>query len=304
MFRGRSPKRAVTLDPSASATVDALIARAGVEFERTIAHPATPEDLAAAGRSFLEGRARGDGAVDVLGAAVAWMVLTDQPENAFKVTFLDELVARYGAASAAEAAVVVAGLRTRFHRPGPGEPMVAIRSVERRPVEDLLNVHVFEPHSRLRDLLAVSTDSEYAAAVSALGRIAYAEEWRRCRMSVATECMSYDYELAICTRVGDESGTVAHFRRCLIATELVAAAGRGERSRPAGCWVRDRSDACRTRTLLAQDVFGCILSALDGGGFVRLAWFFRASCRPAGPFLQDIVGCRCGCEADDDECHQ
>ena len=171
MFRGRSPKRTVTLDPGASATVDALIGRAGAEFERTISHPATPEDLAAAGRSFLEARARGDDAVDVLGAAVAWTVLTDQPENAFKVTFLDEMVARYGVASAAEAAVVVAGLRIQFHRPGPGEPpMVAIRSVERRPVNDLLNVHVFEPHSRLRALLAVSTDTEYAAAVSVLRR--------------------------------------------------------------------------------------------------------------------------------------
>nr|GLK33459.1 hypothetical protein GCM10017611_03010 [Rhodococcus wratislaviensis] len=170
MFRGRSPKRTVTLDPGASATVDALIGRAGAEFERTISHPATPEDLAAAGRSFLEARARGDDAVDVLGAAVAWMVLTDQPENAFKATFLDEMVARYGVASAAEAAVVVAGLRIQFHRPGPGEPMVAIRSVERRPVDDLLNVHVFEPHSRLRALLALSTDTEYAAAVSALRR--------------------------------------------------------------------------------------------------------------------------------------
>ncbi|AII10400.1 hypothetical protein EP51_39545 (plasmid) [Rhodococcus opacus] len=170
VFRGRTPKRKVSLDAGASEAVDALIVRAGAEFERTISHPATLVDLAVAGRSFLEGRAGGDGAVNVVGAAVAWLVLTDQPEQGFKATFLDDLVTRCGVVVAAEAAIIVAGLRIRFHRPGPGEPMVTIRSVERRPVDDLLNVQIFEPHSRLRALLAVSADAEYAAAVAALGR--------------------------------------------------------------------------------------------------------------------------------------
>ncbi|WP_249353629.1 hypothetical protein [Rhodococcus sp. USK13] len=150
--------------------MDALIVRAGAEFERTISHPVTPVDLAVAGRSFLEGRADAGGAVNVVGAAVAWLVLTDQPEQAFKTTFLDDLATRCGVVAAAEAAIIVAGLRIQFHRPGPGEPMVTIRSVERRPVADLLNVHIFEPHSRLRALLAVAPDAEYAAAVAALGR--------------------------------------------------------------------------------------------------------------------------------------
>ena len=102
-----------------------------------------------------------------LGAAVAWTVLTHQPEYKMRVPFVQYLIGQFGAAFAAEAVVIAAGMTIEYHQ-GPNVRVMAARSVSPRMGMDTLNFWIDDAYSRVRSALAALPDDEYAAVVQRL----------------------------------------------------------------------------------------------------------------------------------------
>lgn len=161
-FHGRGPCPKVRLVASASAEIDKLLERTAEYVSGVLAHPATPDHLAAAAREFLDARTNG-GIAPVLGAAVIWKIAPNYSEYRVRVLFVDDLVGRFGVAFAARAAVLGAGLSTRYHQPSHETGTATGDSVDYRSDTDLNNEGIYEPHNRLRSMIAALDDAEYAA---------------------------------------------------------------------------------------------------------------------------------------------
>lgn len=165
---GRSPKAKRSRSAASKIDVDAFVA-AGVDaFGAVLDHESTPSELRRAGAQFLDCW-RGGETPSALGAAVTWTVMTNQPHFSMREPFMAAVIDRYGSAFAAETAVLAAGLRGKFHPDPRGAQHGASESLEHRGAADLLNVWIFEPHTRVRSALANLPPSEYRAAVERLG---------------------------------------------------------------------------------------------------------------------------------------
>lgn len=105
----------------------------------------------------------------MLGAAVLWAVAPNYAEYMMRVPFVDDLVHRFGVSFAAETAVLGAGLTISYHQPSREAPTVAASSVGPRSPADTMNFGIYEPHSRLRSMVAGLDDAEYIALTHTLG---------------------------------------------------------------------------------------------------------------------------------------
>lgn len=167
---GRSPKPKRSRSVKSKADVDGFVTRGSAAFRAVLEHEATPIELHDAGVEFLD-RWHDGGRSSALGTAVAWTVMTDQPHSAMREPFMVALIDRYGGAFAAETAVLAAGFLGRHHPDPRGSQHGSAKSLGYRGASDLLNVWIFEPHSRVRSALAALPASEYRAAVDRVSRL-------------------------------------------------------------------------------------------------------------------------------------
>ena len=174
-FRGRGPRRTVTVDPDAPAVVAELFALAGERFARTLDRPDSDAELVRGARLYLGTptrllrRARQEihpqGAA-VVGAILAAMV--DHRHRAKLGAIVDDWIGRYGVGFAAEAAVLLADIRVY----NPTYPRAYGSSVELivapAPANDIAPYHVEPVLARLREVLAAADDATYDEAVRRL----------------------------------------------------------------------------------------------------------------------------------------
>ncbi|WP_169914603.1 DUF4132 domain-containing protein [Rhodococcoides yunnanense] len=92
--------------------------------------------------------------------------MTDQPHLPMREPFALALAERYAAGFAAQALVSAASLTFDYHPDPRGNQYPSSRSLGHRAVNDLINVWIFEPHSRIRTLLAAFDSHDYRQAVA------------------------------------------------------------------------------------------------------------------------------------------
>jgi hypothetical protein len=164
---GRTPTPAPSKAPLKPDAIDGLIERVADQFDAVLDHPATPPEWADAARAFVAGHHSPTENVTPLAAAAAWMVSTQHNQYKMRTPFVVYLIGRFGAAFAAEAVVVAAGMTIEYH-PSPQPRTMATSSLSHRIGMDTVNFWVDDAYSRVRSALAALSDDEYAAVAERL----------------------------------------------------------------------------------------------------------------------------------------